>query len=156
LAARTFGIALVLAALCVGELSAQDRPLDVSGRRDLDFGTVIAGVPTTVGRLDATAGQFIVRGARNAELLIELTLPTALSGATGSVALSFGPADGGHGPTSAVGAGMPFDPRAPLTVVLPSNGTYYVWLGGTVQPLVQQVPGAYSAAIVLTASYTGN
>jgi hypothetical protein len=51
---------------------------------------------------------------------------------------------------------MPFDPRAPLTVALAGNGTYYVWLGGTAQPLVQQVPGTYSAAIVLTASYTGN
>lgn len=156
MAARTFGIALVLAALWVVGLSAQGRPLNVSGRRDLDFGTVIAGVPTSVGRLDPTAGQFIVRGVRNTELLIELTLPTALSGATGSVALSFGPADGGHGPTSSVAASMPFDPRAPLTVALPGNGTYYVWLGGTVQPLVQQVPGTYSAAIVLTASYTGN
>jgi len=156
LAARTLGIALVLAALCAAELPAQGRRLNVSGRRDLDFGTVIAGVPTTISRLDPAAGQFRIRGARNAEVLFELTLPTALSGATGSVPLAFGPADGGHGPIPSAMASLPFDPRAPLTVVLRGNGTYYVWLGGTVQPLVQQVPGTYSAAIVLTASYTGN
>lgn len=156
MAARTIGIALVLAALEAGGLAAQGRPMNVSGQRDLDFGTVIAGVPTTIGRLDATAGQFIVRGRRNTEVLIELTLPTALTGATGSVPLSFGPADGGHGPTSAVTGSQPFDPRVPLTVRLPGNGAYYVWLGGTAQPLPQQRPGTYSAAIVLTASYTGN
>jgi len=156
LAARTIGIALVLAALGVGQLTAQGRPVNVQGRSDLTFGTVIPGVPTTVSRLDANAGQFIIRALRNAEMLIELTLPTALTGANGSVPLTFGPADGGHGATPTVAASQPFDPRVPLTVRLPGNGTYYVWLGGTVQPLAQQRPGTYSAAILLTASYTGN
>lgn len=156
MAARTIGMTLVLAALGAGGLAAQGRPVNVQGRNDLVFGTVIPGVPTTVSRLDAAAGQFIVRGVRNVEVLIELTLPTALTGANGSVPLTFGPADGGHGPTPDVPASQPFDPRVPLTVRLPGNGTYYVWLGGTVQPLAQQRPGSYSAAIVLTASYTGN
>lgn len=156
MAARTLGVALVLAALGAGALGAQGRPVNVQARRDLDFGTVIPGVPTSVSRLDPTAGQFIVRGRRDAELLIELTLPTALIGTTGAIPLSFGAADGGHGPQANLAASQPFDPRLPLTVVLPSNGTYYVWLGGTVQPLVQQVPGTYSAQVVLTASYTGN
>jgi hypothetical protein len=156
LAARTIGITLVLAALWAEGLAAQGRPVNVQGRRDLTFGTVIPGVPTSVSRLDATAGQFLVRGLKNAEVLIELMLPTALTGTNGSVPLSFGPADGGRGSTSAVSASQPFDPRVPFTVTLPSNGTYYVWLGGTVQPVAQQRPGTYSAAIVLTASYTGN
>lgn len=156
MATRTLGVAIVLAALGTGMLAAQGRPVNVQARRDLDFGTVIPGVPTSVSRLDPTAGQFIVRGRRDAELLVELTLPTALIGTTGAVPLSFGPADGGHGPVANLAASQPFDPRLPLTVVLPNNGTYYVWLGGTVQPLVQQVPGTYTAQVVLTASYTGN
>lgn len=156
MAARTIGIALVLVAIGAGALEAQSRPVNVQARRDLDFGTVIPGVPTTVSRLDPTAGQFIVRGRRDAEVLLELTLPVALAGTAGAVPLSFGPADGGHGALADLAASQPFDPRVPITVVLPSNGTYYVWLGGTVQPLAQQVPGTYSAQIVLTASYTGN
>lgn len=156
MAARTIGIALVLAAVGVGGLEAQGRPLNVQGRRDLDFGTIIPGVATTVSRLDPSAGQFILRGRRNAEVLFELTLPTALAGATGAVPLSFGPADGGHGPLADLAASQPFDPRVPLTVVLPGNGTYYLWLGGTAQPLIQQVPGTYTAQVVLTATYTGN
>ena len=156
MAVRTLGIALVLAAIGAGTLEAQGRPINVQARRDLDFGTVIPGVPTTVSRLDPTAGQFIVRGRRGAEVLLELTLPIALAGATGAVPLSFGLADGGHGPLADLAASQPFDPRVPIAVVLPSNGTYYVWLGGTVQPLAQQVPGTYSAQVVLTASYTGN
>jgi hypothetical protein len=156
MAGRTLGIVLVLAAVGAGTLEAQGRPLNVQARRDLDFGTVIPGVPTTVSPLDPAAGHFIVRGQRDAELLLELVLPVALTGATGAVPLTFGPADGGHGPLADLGASQPFDPRVPLTVVLPGNGTYYLWLGGTVQPPVQQVPGTYSAQILLTASYTGN
>jgi len=156
MAARTIGIVLVLAALGMGALEAQGRPLSVQARRDLDFGTVIPGVPTTVGRLDPTAGHFVIRGRRDAEVLLELTLPTALTGTTGAIPLSFGPADGGHGPLADLAASQPFDPRVPITVVLPGNGSYYLWVGGTVQPLIQQVPGTYSAQIVLTASYTGN
>jgi hypothetical protein len=156
MAARTLGIALVLAAVGAGTMEAQGRPLTVQARRDLDFGTIIPGVPTTVSRLDPTAGHFIVRGRRDVELLLELALPIALTATTGAVPLSFGPADAGHGPLADLGASQPFDPRVPLAVILPGNGTYYLWLGGTVQPLAQQVPGTYSAQIMLTASYTGN
>jgi hypothetical protein len=155
--ARSLAFVCGLAATGWSGLAAQGRPLNVQGRQNLDFGVLIPGVATTVSRLDAAAaGWFIVRGARDAETLLELTLPTALTGPGGSVTLTFGPADGGHGPTSAIGASQPFDPRGPLTIILPGNGTYYVWLGGTATPVVQQVPGTYTATIVLTATYTGN
>lgn len=156
MAGRTLGLALMLAAVGAGTLEAQGRPVSVQARRDLDFGTVIPGVPTAVSPLDPAAGQFIVRGQRDAEVLLELVLPIALTGATGALPLVFGPADGGHGPLPDLAASQPFDPRLPLTVVLSGNGTYYLWLGGTVQPPTQLGPGTYSAQILLTASYTGN
>lgn len=130
------------------------RVLDVVGRRALDFGTLVAGVTAAV--TPDVGGFFLVRGAKGAEVQIQLTLPAALVGPGGSAPLAFGPTDGAHGDAPSFGASTVFDPRLPITAVLSKGGRYYVWLGGTLAPPGQLTGGEYTATIVLTATYTGN
>jgi len=132
------------------------RPPSVQGRQDLSFGLLIAGVTTTISRLDAAAaGQFGLRGTRNTPVLVRLTLPTVMTG-PGTVPLQFGPNDGGHGPTATIAASLPFDPMQPLSVVLSGNGKYYVFLGGTARPAPLTPSGTYGATVSLTMSYVAN
>lgn len=152
-------VVVLLAGLLVlgtGQLAAQGtgRALDVEGRRDLDFGTMIAGVPASVPPI--AGGFFRVRGQRQAELQLQFTLPASLDGPGGSAPLSFSTTDGAHGMTPATGSAQVFDPRLPLTIVLSNSGSYYVWVGGTVSPPGQLARGTYTATIALTATYTGN
>jgi hypothetical protein len=149
-------VTLVLLAGGMPTLSAQGRPAQVQGRQDLDFGAMIAGVPTSVSRLSAAAaGQFELRGVRNTPVVIQLTLPTVMTG-PGTVPLEFGPNDGGHGPTATITASQPFDPTQSLTVVLAGNGRYFVFLGGTARPSSQTPAGTYGAVVSLTMTYVGN
>jgi len=133
---------------------AANRTLEVTGRRDLDFGTMIAGVPTSV--LPTAGGFFLINGVRGAEIQIQLTLPGALDGPGGSAPLTFGPTDGAHGNSPATGSSTVFDPRLPFIATLANSGRYYVWLGGTVSPPSQLTGGTYTATVALTVTYTGN
>lgn len=152
--ARAAGVAL-LALACAGPgLAAQGRPLQVQARTDLVFGVIVAGVPTQVAPFPG-GGQFRIRGLRGAEVQLQFTLPGALAGPGGSAPLLFGPADGAHGPAPSAPGLQPFDPRLPLTFVMPSAQVYYVWIGGTVSPPIQLPAGTYTATIVLTVAYTG-
>jgi len=151
---RTCCLALAIALAGTGPLAAQ-RPVNVQGRADLDFGVMVAGVPTTIAPFP-DGGQFRIRGARGAEVQIQLTLPAALIGPGGAAPLSFGPTDGVHGPLPFALGLQTFDPRLPLTIVMSFLQVHYIWIGGTVSPPIQLTAGTYSAAIVLTASYTGN
>lgn len=159
--ARCPPILLLTAALLTGSAVpavAQGRPLNPIGRQNLNFGTLLPGARVTVSRLDGVnAGQFEVRGERNAEVELVFTLPpamTSLAGAT--LPLEFGPADGGISDTPTIAASTAFDPRVPLLWVLPGNGRAYVFLGGSAVPAVSQPGGAYTATVVLTVAYTGN
>jgi len=148
----------VLTGLAAAPLAAQGRPLSVIGQQDLSFGTLIPGVPVTISRFDpASAGQFEVRGERGLEVRIDLTLPAHLTaGASATMPLEFTSVDGGLATDRTVGGTQSFDPRLPVTVVLPGNGKAYVYLGGTVRPAPNQAIGPYAATITLTVSYTGN
>jgi hypothetical protein len=148
----------VLTGLAAGPLAAQGRPLSAFGQQDLNFGTLIPGVPVTISRFDpASAGQFEIRGARAAEVQVNLTLPAYLAGGPGALLpLEFASVDGGIATDRTVGGTQSFDPRLPVTVILPGNGKAYVYLGGTVRPATDQAIGPYAATITLTVSYTGN
>jgi hypothetical protein len=148
----------VLTGLAAVPLAAQGRQLSAVGQQDLNFGTLIPGVPVTVSRFDpANAGQFEVRGARLSEVQIDLTLPAYLAaGVNALLPLEFSSVDGGIATDRTVGGTQSFDPRLPVTVILPGNGKAYVYLGGTVRPATNQAIGPYSATITLTVSYTGN
>lgn len=148
----------ILTGLAAAPLAAQGRPLSAIGQQDLSFGTLIPGVPVTISRFDpASAGQFEIRGERGLEVRIDLTLPASLTaGASATMPLEFTSVDGGLATDRTVGGTQSFDPRLPVTVVLPGNGKAYVYLGGTVRPAPDQAIGPYAATITLTVSYTGN
>ncbi len=127
-------------------------PLVAIALSDLDFGTVLPGVPSAIDRHDRRAALFEVRGSPDASVRIDLALPSALL-STGSATLpiSFSATDGfadfsrGRPPRGTV-----FDPHAPLIMTLGPNGRVYVRLGGTALPARPQAGGAYHATIVLT------
>jgi len=134
--------------------------ITVNGLSDLDFGTVLGGVATTVLPTDANAGSFLVTGNPNAFITMTFTLPTVLTNTTGppgtTLPISFGP-------TSArwlrqqnnPAAGTPFDPSVVTVGRLgpPPRPFTYVWLGGTVTPAPAQANGLYTGTVVLTVIY---
>ena len=148
------GVATILGP---GTVAAQGRPLSARGQQDLQFGPLLPGVPITVSRLDAAnAGQFEIRGRRNTEVQVELTLPAVMtSGSGATLPLQFSAGDAGYSTDPAIGSSQAFDPRVPLTTVLASNGKLYIFLGGTALPGSQQAAGTYAATITLTVAYTG-
>ena len=148
-------LALALLATQLTNAVAQGRPVQVQGRTDLDFGVIVAGVPTAVAPFPG-GGMFRVRGTRGAEVQIQFTLPPSLDGPGGSAPLAFTATDGAHSPDPAPAAAQIFDPRLPLTFIMPTGQVYYVWIGGTLSPPATLSAGTYSATIVLTATYTGN
>jgi hypothetical protein len=141
-----------------GSLRAQPAPVAATADQDLRFGAVLPGLAAVVSRTDAVnAGRFQIRGAKNAEVVVQLTLPTEMNAPGGAqLPLSFGNADGGFGTRPAIGASQSFDPDLPLVAQLSRSGRLYLWLGGTAQPLPTQAPGDYTATITVTVAYTGN
>lgn len=133
----------------------QPRPLTPTGTQNLQFGTVLPGVPVTVLRTDpAFSGQFQVRGTARAPVRVDLTLPAALTGPSGSsLPLLFGAADGGWSTSPSINSATGFDPRTPLTTTLSTAGRLYLFLGGQVVPPGQLLPGPYSATITITVTY---
>ena len=134
--------------------------ITVTALRDLNFGTVLKGVPTSVLPSNAAAGAWQVQGDKNAQVTITFTLPTvltniqALPGST--MPISFGAASAlwNRGTNSVVGA-TPFDPSAVTTGKLgpPANPFIYLWIGGTVSPAVTAKPGIYTGTIVVSVAY---
>jgi hypothetical protein len=161
---RTVTLALLAAALLspggAGPLGAQAtpfrgpvRPLHALAISDLTFGTVLPGIPASIGIFDHRhAALFQVEGPADAAVRIELVLPSALAGVGGALLpIAFGPGDGfadfsrGQPPRGAV-----FDPNAPLISSLGPNGRLWVRLGGTVLPGRPQAGGWYSGTIYVT------
>lgn len=132
-----------------------NRPVSVTTRQALSFGTVIPGVPVTVSRTDPlAAGQVEIRGNRGVQVSIQITLPATMSGPFGAtMPMSFGSADGGYAQTNSIATATAFDPRSPLVATLSGQGRLFIYLGGTVSPPVTQRAGAYSATITVTAAY---
>jgi hypothetical protein len=133
------------------------RPLNALSRQMLDFGTLFSGTATKVSRFDALrAGQFELRGAKGAEVRVDLGLPSALSGPGGAkVPLAFGAADGGYTGEGTIATAAPFDPRSALITTLSGNGRLYIFLGGTATPAARQPAGTYAGTVTLTIAYTG-
>lgn len=133
------------------------RPLNALSRQTLDFGTLFTGTATKVSRFDALrAGQFELRGAKGAEVRVDLGLPAALNGPSGAkVPLTFGSGDGGYTRDGTIATAAPFDPRHALVTTLSGNGRLYIFLGGTATPAARQPAGAYAGTVTLTIAYTG-
>lgn len=149
-------IALMISGMVGAPAAAQS--LGADGQQDLNFGQIWAGAPTSVTRFDISqAGQFVIRGTRGTEVLVQLTLPPAMTSARGTqLPLEFGPNDGGYFWLPISWWAQSFDPRVPLTTTLGITGRLYMYLGGTARPSAQQQAGRYTGTITLTVSYTGN
>jgi len=146
-----------LFAIAARPLPAQGSP-PAFGRQNLDFGTVIPGLPTVIDPTDrAQAGRFEIRGTGRSEVRIDLTLPSDMLSLGGDrLPLQFAASDGGFSTQPSLASMITFDPRTPLVTRLSNGGRLYIWLGGTAVPSGAQPPGSYHGGITMTVTYTGN
>jgi hypothetical protein len=133
-------------------------PIRIRDRGDLRFGTVIAGIPSTVSWSSNTAGRWFIQGEPGAEVFLDFTnLPTSLQNGGNSMPISFSGNDAAYNTKNQSGGATSFDPSAGIAVRLDQNsGHLSVWIGGTLNPPPNQQPGDYVADIVLDVIYTGN
>jgi hypothetical protein len=134
--------------------------MTINTLRDLDFGTVIKGVATTVSPTAVTAGAWQVTGSANAFVIISFTLPTtltniqALPGSTMPISFSATSARWNRANNNAA-AGTPFDPGTGAVGRFgpTPNPNMYVWIGGTVNPAPAAKPGIYQGTVILSLVY---
>ena len=134
--------------------------MTIATLRDLDFGTVIKGVPATVLPTALTAGAWQVTGSSNAFVIISFTLPTqltniqALPGSTMPISFGGVSAIWRRATNSPVG-GTIFNPATGTVGRFgpPANPTMYVWLGGTVNPALTAKPGIYQGTVIVSLVY---
>ncbi|MGE0354165.1 MAG: DUF4402 domain-containing protein [Gemmatimonadales bacterium] len=135
-------------------------PITLNVLRNLDFGQVPTGVPTTVAPNAAGAAAVQAIGSPNTLVNISFTLPTVLDniqaqpGVTMPIVFLNNSArwrrarnnpNGGTQFNPANGAVGRFGPRR--------NPTLYIWLGGRVTPSAAQTPGIYTGTVVVTLEY---
>jgi uncharacterized protein DUF4402 len=169
---RALGTATVLTllapALCAQAAAGQvgvdaqviGQAITVTALRNLTFGTVLKGVPTSVLPSNAAAGAWQVQGDKNAQVSITFTLPMvltniqALPGSTMPISFGAAAALWNRGANNVVGA-TPFDPSAGTTGKLgpQANPFIYLWIGGTVSPAATAKPGIYTGMIVVSVAY---
>jgi hypothetical protein len=134
--------------------------MTIATLRDLNFGTVIKGVPTTVLPTVAAAGEWQVTGSSNAYVIISFTLPTqltniqALPGSTMPISFSAVSAIWRRATNNPVG-GTIFNPATGAVGRLgPSpNPSMYVWVGGSVNPAATAKPGIYEGSVIVSLVY---
>jgi len=134
--------------------------MTIATLQDLNFGTVIKGVPTTVLPTAANAGEWQVSGSGNAFVIISFTLPTqltniqALPGSTMPISFSAVSAIWRRSTNDPVG-GNAFNPALGAVGRLgpPPNFNMYVWVGGTVTPPLAAKPGIYQGNVIVSLIY---
>ena len=135
----------------VGPAAAQ---VSVAGIRDLAFGPVIMGIPSTVAPSDAVrSGQYRFTAPAGSRVRIDFDLPSQLNGpASAKLPIKFGKTDAvivGNAPGSVPTALDP-NPKANLKFDMGTSTAANIFLGGTVTPAGNQAPGSYVATVVLT------
>jgi hypothetical protein len=128
------------------------RPLVVIARRNLTFGTVFPGIPTSVpSNHPRLSGEFEIQGAAGLPVRVELLLPAALAAPGGAtLPVAFAGTDGSLDFPHGIAHRSVFDPHGPVTAALGPNGKLHIWLGGTVSPAPGQTSGTYIATISIT------
>ncbi|HKU62057.1 MAG TPA: hypothetical protein VJQ44_12615 [Gemmatimonadales bacterium] len=141
-----------------GALLTAARPaaaqISVAGIRDLAFGPVIVGIPSTVAPSDAIrSGQFRFTAPAGARVRVDFDLPSQLSGPGGAkLPIKFAKTDAVAVGNAAGSVPVVLDPnpKANQKFDMGANTAVNVFLGGTVTPATNQAPGGYVATIVLT------
>lgn len=131
--------------------------LGLAAGANLDFGTVIPGTVRTVDPLTSgSAGTFTLTGGPNAQLQLNWTFPVGnvlSDGASHTMAVTFTPV---YSSANAQGGATSLTTPNDGTRRLSATGNGYIWVGGTVTPLVGQFVATYTGTVRLDASYTGN
>lgn len=141
-------VPLLLVALSTGWATASAQTTTLRG---LSFGTITSGTTTTVAKTSASAAQWRISGTFLLGGTFSLSLPTVLSGPGAPIPVVFSTTDGQRNTTNNPSGGSSFNPATTQGIPLLSlPTTIYVWLGGSVSPPLNQTPGAYSAAVVMT------
>ncbi len=145
-----FQLLVMLSALAAVPPAAAQ--LAVTPVRDLEFGSVIVGVPSSVAPSHPTrSGQFRITAPRNTKVQVRLTLPGQLAGPAGAqLPVGFASSDAiavGDWPGSTPES---FNPQATRNLQFAGGTIYNLFLGGTVTPAGNQRQGNYAATITLT------
>ena len=134
--------------------------MTITTLNNLNFGTVIKGVATTLQPTAATAGAWQVTGSSNAFVIISFTLPTqltniqALPGSTMPISFNATSARWNRANNNAA-AGTPFNPATGAVgrIGPPPNPNMYIWIGGTVNPAAAAKPGIYQGNVIVSLIY---
>jgi hypothetical protein len=126
--------------------------VSVTAIRDLAFGVVIVGVPSSVAPSHPTkSGQFRLTAPLNSKLQVRFTLPDDLIGPGGAqLAISFGSNDAIAVGTAPGSTPITWNPKATRNPQFQPSTAYNVFIGGTVTPATSQRQGSYTATITLT------
>jgi hypothetical protein len=145
-----FQLLVLLAALAAAPPAAAQ--VTVTPIRDLAFGSVIVGIPSTVGPSHPTrSGQFRITAPVNTKVQVRFTLPNQLAGPAGAqLPINFSSNDamavgGWAGATPVI-----FNPKATRNLQFTGGTIYNLFIGGTVSPAANQRQGNYAATITLT------
>ena len=127
----------------------------VSRVRDLSFGTVITGTTTSIAVTSSGAAMWQIHVSLLSTLgSFTLSLPTTLTrnGGGGSMPLTFCSTCARYRVNnSSVSGATTFNPSTTVTFSLLGLGSdVYVWLGGAVNPPLNQPGGTYSGTMVIT------
>lgn len=130
--------------------------LTVAKDQDLTLGNAFPGTTRTVLPTDAASGAFQLTGAPNAEITVNLTLPTNLVSGGNNLPITFGASSAAWNLTNSRAGTTAFNPVSTLTRrVDATTGKLWVFIGGSVSPTTQPA-GLYTGTITLNAAYTGN
>jgi hypothetical protein len=151
---RLHALLLALATLVVVGTSPADAQVLVVAERDLSFGMLMPGVPTTVAAADVVrSAQLRVQGRGRYQ--VSFALPQELSAPGGQgIPVEWAAGDGLLAIRNMVRA---FDPRETLDFrINPAQTEAQINLGARVTPSPGQQAGTYSATIVVMIVQTGN
>ncbi len=120
--------------------------------RNLAFGPVIVGVPTSVGPSHPTrSGQYRLIAPIGARVRFRFTLPSRLDGPSGArLTISFGASDAIAVGSASNSVPVSFDPRVQQTFEIVTSTTINVFIGGRVTPTANQRQGNYTGTITFT------
>jgi hypothetical protein len=145
---------LVTCGVLLGSAKPAAAQVSVAGIRNLAFGPVIVGIPSTVAPSDAIrSGQYRFTAPAGTRLRVDFDLPSQLNGpGSARLPIKFAKTDAiiiGNAPGS-VPIVLDPNPKANQKFDMGTNTAANIFLGGTVTPAGNQAPGSYVATIVLT------
>lgn len=130
--------------------------LSITKLNDLDFGqlTTTAGATTVDPKADANAGEFQIAGTPGATVNVQFQAPGNLANQDGSGNITFTATKPSYGTSSSQSSSTLFNSSNGGSVTLgnDTNGTLYMWIGGTVNPN-GATPGHYQGTYTATVTY---